>query len=93
MLFFLSSSLNCTILFHCRRDGVQVLQYSSEVKKLNLSIKVTNKPTSPINGEDAHEALLNITFPPSLLPSSVRPVRYFLKVGIALGYCSIQLCT
>uniref|UniRef100_A0A8C6VGB6 Integrin subunit alpha 3 n=1 Tax=Naja naja TaxID=35670 RepID=A0A8C6VGB6_NAJNA len=56
-----------------RRDGVQVLQYSSEVKKLNLSIKVTNKPTSPVNGEDAHEALLNITFSPSLLPSSVRP--------------------
>ncbi|ETE73219.1 Integrin alpha-3, partial [Ophiophagus hannah] len=53
-----------------RRDGVQVLQYSSEVKKLNLSIKVTNKPTSPVNGEDAHEALLNITFSPSLLPSS-----------------------
>ncbi|XP_039189017.1 integrin alpha-3 [Crotalus tigris] len=55
------------------QDGVQVFQYRSEVKKLNLSIKVTNKPTSPINGEDAHEALLNITFPPSLLPSSVRP--------------------
>ncbi|KAJ7313701.1 hypothetical protein JRQ81_005325 [Phrynocephalus forsythii] len=56
-----------------RRNGVQVLQYSRDVKKLNLSISVTNKPTTPTNGEDAHEALLNITFPPSLLPSSVRP--------------------
>nr|XP_020649679.1 integrin alpha-3 isoform X1 [Pogona vitticeps] len=56
-----------------RRNGVQVLQYSRDVKKLNLSISVTNKPTSPTNGEDAHEALLNITFPPFLLPSSVRP--------------------
>ncbi|KAM6449804.1 integrin alpha-3 isoform 1-T1 [Liasis olivaceus] len=56
-----------------RQDGVQVLQYSWEVKKVNLSISVTNKPTSPFNGEDAHEALLNITFSPYLLPSSVRP--------------------
>ncbi|XP_053121294.1 integrin alpha-3 isoform X2 [Hemicordylus capensis] len=56
-----------------RRDGMQVLQYSREVKKLNLNITVTNMPTTPINGEDAHEAILNITVPPSLRPSSVRP--------------------
>ncbi|KAL7977218.1 hypothetical protein Chor_009167 [Crotalus horridus] len=65
------------------QDGVQVLQYRSEVKKLNLSIKVTNKPTSPINGEDAHEALLNITFPPSLLPSSVRPAELIITFEIS----------
>lgn len=56
-----------------RRDGVQVLPYSWEVKKLYLSISVTNKPTTPFNGEDAHEALLNITFSSHLVPSSVRP--------------------
>ncbi|XP_062813684.1 integrin alpha-3 isoform X1 [Anolis carolinensis] len=56
-----------------RRNGMQILQYSRDVKKLNLNITVTNQPTSPTNGEDAHQALLNITFPPSLLPSSVRP--------------------
>uniref|UniRef100_A0A670J7Y6 Integrin subunit alpha 3 n=1 Tax=Podarcis muralis TaxID=64176 RepID=A0A670J7Y6_PODMU len=55
------------------RNGMQVLQYSRDVKKLNLGISVTNIPSSPTNGEDAHEAFLNITFPPSLLPSSVRP--------------------
>ncbi|XP_042331244.1 integrin alpha-3 isoform X2 [Sceloporus undulatus] len=56
-----------------RRNGKQILQYSRDVKKLNLSVTVTNQPTSATNGEDAHEAQLNITYPPSLRPSSVRP--------------------
>ncbi|NWR25877.1 ITA3 protein, partial [Emberiza fucata] len=51
----------------------QVLQYSRDVRKLHLSINITNAPSAPWNGEDAHEALLNVTAPPSLLPSSVRP--------------------
>lgn len=51
-----------------------MLQYSRDVRKLYLSINITNVPTTPSNGEDAHEALLNVTVPPSLLPSSVRPV-------------------
>ncbi|KAH0626752.1 hypothetical protein JD844_001911 [Phrynosoma platyrhinos] len=55
------------------RNGKQVLQYSRDVKKLHLGVDVTNQPTSPTNGEDAHEALLNITYSPSLQPSSVRP--------------------
>ncbi|NXU83277.1 ITA3 protein, partial [Xiphorhynchus elegans] len=56
-----------------RLNGTQVLQYSRDVRKLYLSINITNIPTTPSNGEDAHEALLNVTVPPSLLPSSVRP--------------------
>ncbi|OPJ86943.1 integrin alpha-3 [Patagioenas fasciata monilis] len=56
-----------------RLNGTQVLQYSRDVRKLHLSINITNAPSSPANGEDAHEALLNVTAPPSLLPSSVRP--------------------
>ncbi|NXY25023.1 ITA3 protein, partial [Atrichornis clamosus] len=56
-----------------RVNGTQVLQYSRDVRKLHLSINVTNAPSGPGDGEDAHEALLNITVPPSLLPSSVRP--------------------
>ncbi|NXH00042.1 ITA3 protein, partial [Loxia leucoptera] len=51
----------------------QVLQYSRDVRKLHLSINISNVPSAPWNGEDAHEALLNVTVPPSLLPSSVRP--------------------
>ncbi|NXL13214.1 ITA3 protein, partial [Setophaga kirtlandii] len=58
-----------------RVNGTQVLQYSRDVRKLHLSINITNAPSAPWNGEDAHEALLNVTVPPSLLPSSVRPVR------------------
>uniref|UniRef100_A0A8C6NFB9 Uncharacterized protein n=1 Tax=Melopsittacus undulatus TaxID=13146 RepID=A0A8C6NFB9_MELUD len=54
-------------------NGTQVLQYSRDVRKLHLSINITNVPTNPANGEDAHEALLNVTVPASLLPSSVRP--------------------
>ncbi|XP_063034737.1 integrin alpha-3 [Melospiza melodia melodia] len=56
-----------------RVNGTQVLQYSRDVRKLHLSINITNVPSAPWNGEDAHEALLNVTVPPSLLPSSVRP--------------------
>uniref|UniRef100_A0A8C9N4V7 Integrin subunit alpha 3 n=1 Tax=Serinus canaria TaxID=9135 RepID=A0A8C9N4V7_SERCA len=56
-----------------RVNGSQVLQYSRDVRKLHLSINITNVPSAPWNGEDAHEALLNVTVPPSLLPSSVRP--------------------
>ncbi|XP_032566959.1 integrin alpha-3 [Chiroxiphia lanceolata] len=56
-----------------RLNGTQVLQYSRDVRKLYLSINITNTPTTPSNGEDAHEALLNVTVPPSLLPSSIRP--------------------
>ncbi|NXL54717.1 ITA3 protein, partial [Podilymbus podiceps] len=56
-----------------RLNGTQVLQYSRDVRKLYLSINITNVPTTPFNGEDAHEALLNLTVPASLLPSSVRP--------------------
>ncbi|XP_006276744.1 integrin alpha-3 [Alligator mississippiensis] len=56
-----------------RMNGTQVLLYSRDVKKLHLSVAITNTPTTKANGEDAHEALLNITVPPTLLPSSVRP--------------------
>ncbi|NXC78167.1 ITA3 protein, partial [Anhinga anhinga] len=56
-----------------RLNGTQVLQYSRDVRKLYLSINITNVPTTSSNGEDAHEALLNVTVPASLLPSSVRP--------------------
>ncbi|KAM4884650.1 integrin alpha-3 [Sylvia borin] len=56
-----------------RVNGAQVLQYSRDVRKLHLSINITNAPSAPWDGEDAHEALLNVTVPPSLLPSSVRP--------------------
>ncbi|XP_005394652.2 PREDICTED: integrin alpha-3 isoform X1 [Chinchilla lanigera] len=49
------------------------LQYSRDVRKLLLSINVTNAPSQKRAGEDAHEALLTLEVPPALLLSSVRP--------------------
>ncbi|NWJ06256.1 ITA3 protein, partial [Crypturellus undulatus] len=56
-----------------RLNGTQVLQYSQDMRKLYLSVNITNKPSTASDGEDAHEALLNVTVPATLLPSSVRP--------------------
>ncbi|XP_066120022.1 integrin alpha-3 [Saccopteryx bilineata] len=49
------------------------LQYSKDIRKLFLSINVTNSPSRERAGEDAHEALLTLAVPPALLLSSVRP--------------------
>lgn len=49
------------------------LQYSRDIRKLLLSINVTNAPSRKRAGEDAHEALLTLEVPPALLLSSVRP--------------------
>ncbi|XP_040856535.1 integrin alpha-3 isoform X2 [Ochotona curzoniae] len=49
------------------------LQYSRDVRRLLLSINVTNIPSRERAGEDAHEALLTLEVPPALLLSSVRP--------------------
>ncbi|XP_016071083.1 PREDICTED: integrin alpha-3 [Miniopterus natalensis] len=49
------------------------LQYSKDLRKLLLSINVTNIPSRERAGEDAHEALLTLAMLPALLLSSVRP--------------------
>uniref|UniRef100_A0A667J577 Integrin subunit alpha 3 n=1 Tax=Lynx canadensis TaxID=61383 RepID=A0A667J577_LYNCA len=49
------------------------LHYSRDVRKLHLSINVTNTRSRERAGEDAHEALLTLEVPPALLLSSVRP--------------------
>uniref|UniRef100_A0A8B9EI83 Integrin subunit alpha 3 n=1 Tax=Anser cygnoides TaxID=8845 RepID=A0A8B9EI83_ANSCY len=56
-----------------RLNGTQVLQYSRDLRKLHLGVNITNVPSTDSNGEDAHEAQLNVTVPPNLLFSSVRP--------------------
>lgn len=63
-----------------RLNGTQVLQYSRDLRKLHLGVNITNVPTTDSNGEDAHEAQLNVTVPPNLLFSSVRPVRECLHI-------------
>ncbi|ELV11751.1 Integrin alpha-3 [Tupaia chinensis] len=49
------------------------LHYNRDIRKLHLSINVTNTPSPKRAGEDAHEALLTLVLPPALLFSSVRP--------------------
>lgn len=51
------------------------LQYRRDLRKLLLSINVTNTPSRKRAGEDAHEALLTLEVPPTLLLSSVRPLE------------------
>ncbi|XP_076852050.1 integrin alpha-3-like [Brachyhypopomus gauderio] len=53
------------------RDGQQVLLYESSIKKLSLLVNVSNTPTAERPAEDAHNALLNITIPPSLRYSGI----------------------
>ncbi|XP_045066799.1 integrin alpha-3-like isoform X1 [Coregonus clupeaformis] len=53
-------------------DGHQVLQYSASVKKVLLVVDVTNFQSPGQPAEDAHNAMLNVTIPPSLIYSGVR---------------------
>ncbi|KAM3923751.1 integrin alpha-3 isoform 2-T2 [Leptodactylus fuscus] len=55
-----------------RVNGTQILYYDLNVKKLLLRIVVTNAPTAISSADDAHEATLNVTFPPELVFSAVR---------------------
>ncbi|XP_018408248.1 PREDICTED: integrin alpha-3 [Nanorana parkeri] len=69
-----------------RVNGSQILHFDPDVKKLLLRVIVTNaqSPTSP--ADDAHEAMLNITFPAELAFAFVFP-------PIALTYVGSLLCS
>ncbi|KAM4691930.1 integrin alpha-3 [Rhinophrynus dorsalis] len=56
-----------------RVNGKQILNYDPDVERLNLRVNITNFPNAISAADDAHEAALNITAPPELLFSSVRP--------------------
>lgn len=55
------------------------MEYNSSVKKVMLLVEVSNIADSGREAEDAHQALLNITVPPTLsysgFRSKVRPHR------------------
>ncbi|KAG9474316.1 integrin alpha-3 [Eleutherodactylus coqui] len=67
-----------------RVNGTQILYYDLHVKRLHLRIVVTNAPTATSSADDAHEAMLNVTFPDELLFSSVRPVGSCIFEGTVL---------
>uniref|UniRef100_A0A671RHJ3 Integrin alpha-3-like n=1 Tax=Sinocyclocheilus anshuiensis TaxID=1608454 RepID=A0A671RHJ3_9TELE len=51
----------------------QTMEFNSNIKKLVMMVEVTNTPDAGRQAEDAHQAMLNITIPPSLKYSGVRP--------------------
>ncbi len=50
----------------------QTMEFNSNIKKLVMMVEVTNTPDGDKQAEDAHQAMLNITIPPSLKYSGVR---------------------
>ncbi len=50
----------------------QTMEFNSNIKKLVMMVEVTNTPDGDRQAEDAHQAVLNITIPPSLKYSAVR---------------------
>ncbi|KAL2101292.1 hypothetical protein ACEWY4_003053 [Coilia grayii] len=54
-------------------EGHQIFKYNSSVKKLMLHIDITNLESDGHPAEDAHNTVLNITVPPALQFSSVKP--------------------
>ncbi|XP_041937818.1 integrin alpha-3b isoform X1 [Alosa sapidissima] len=55
-----------------RNGGQQVMKYNSNVKKVVLMVVVTNLPELGREAEDAHQASINVTLPPTLLYSGRR---------------------
>lgn len=53
-------------------DERQTMEYNSSIKKLMLLVEVSNVPESDREAEDAHQAMLNITVPPTLTYSGFR---------------------
>uniref|UniRef100_A0A8C3B372 Integrin, alpha 3b n=1 Tax=Cyclopterus lumpus TaxID=8103 RepID=A0A8C3B372_CYCLU len=49
-----------------------ILQFSSSIKIIRLMVNVTNFPAQGKLGEDAHQAMLNVTIPDALRYSGVR---------------------
>lgn len=56
----------------CRQGEFQVIEFSSNIKIIQLMVEVTNFPSMGKMAEDAHQAELNITVPEALTYSGVR---------------------
>ncbi|KAM7371340.1 hypothetical protein PAMP_008594 [Pampus punctatissimus] len=67
------------------QEGSQVLHYNGSINLLLLEVNVSNTPSPGQPAEDAHNAFLNISIPPSLIYSGVRT-----KGDIAVVECSVD---
>uniref|UniRef100_A0A665WNC5 Integrin alpha-2 domain-containing protein n=1 Tax=Echeneis naucrates TaxID=173247 RepID=A0A665WNC5_ECHNA len=63
------SNLQMTAQF---TDENQVLHYNTSINRLFLEINISNMPSSGRPAEDAHNTILNMSIPPSLIYSGVR---------------------
>ncbi|GLD68392.1 integrin alpha-3-like isoform X1 [Lates japonicus] len=61
-----------TLLCIFRQNGSQVFAISNSIKRLSLEVNICNMPSLDRPAEDAHNAILNISIPPSLSYSAVR---------------------
>ncbi|CAK6981984.1 integrin alpha-3-like [Scomber scombrus] len=66
-------------------QGSQTLHYNSSIDRLLLEINVSNTPSLGQPAEDAHNTILNISIPPSLIYSRVET-----KGDIAVVKCSFD---
>ena len=63
-----------------RKKNKQVLNYNSGINRLFLEVNVSNTPSQGRQAEDAHDAILNISIPPSLIYSGIRTKAVKVKV-------------
>ncbi|XDV12921.1 hypothetical protein PO909_001468, partial [Leuciscus waleckii] len=73
-----------------KRNGLQIVQYTTSVKKLKLMVNVFNFESQDRKAEDAYSALLNVTIPSSLSYSSLNPKNLNVEFFPGLPYL---LCT
>uniref|UniRef100_A0AAX7SQ70 Integrin alpha-2 domain-containing protein n=1 Tax=Astatotilapia calliptera TaxID=8154 RepID=A0AAX7SQ70_ASTCA len=66
------------------QDKVQVLQFNSSIKKIGLSVNVTNYQSEGKLAEDAHRVVLNVTIPDVLKYASVSSLVGPLEVECTL---------
>ncbi|XP_028268064.1 integrin alpha-3-like [Parambassis ranga] len=71
--------------------GSQVLYYNASIKRLFLEVNVSNTPSPGRPAEDAHNAVLNISIPPSLIYSGVQTKAETITGDVpAVVECSVD---
>ncbi|CAI9574814.1 unnamed protein product [Staurois parvus] len=68
-----------------RVNGSQILHYEPSVNKVTLRVVITNAPSPTSPADDAHEAMLNISFPDELIFSSSRSCNFDGTILCNLG--------
>ncbi|XP_026181934.1 integrin alpha-3-like isoform X2 [Mastacembelus armatus] len=66
--------------------GAQVLHYNGSINRMLLEVNISNTPSPGRPAEDAHNAVLNVSIPPSLMYSGVRTKGNFT----AMVKCSVE---